>query len=186
MCYQYGMEAYLDNYRQLVARVDGLCGEIQQSLGDSITCSAGCSSCCTSISIFPVEAAALAAELSSLPAEDAARVRRHVEEKAGGERCPLLHDDICLLYHARPIICRTHGLPILFMEKDLQRVDCCPRNDLKHESLSGSSVIDLERLNSVLVAVNALFLSHTDNAGQRSERLTIAEAIPLRPETKKP
>ncbi|MBT1072428.1 YkgJ family cysteine cluster protein [Pelotalea chapellei] len=171
------MEPLLENYRQLVARVDALCQEIESILGKSITCSAGCSSCCTSISIFPVEAAALASGLKRLSAEDAATIHNHVTQAASGERCPLLHNNHCLLYQSRPIICRTHGLPILFMEEGQQRVDCCPRNDLEHTELTGSTVIDLERLNSVLVAVNALFISQTGAAAQSSERVTIAEAI---------
>ena len=171
------MKSALENYHQLVTRIDLLCREIEHALGESITCSAGCSTCCTSISIFPVEAASLAFALKNLPKEDAAEIRHHVQKHAGGERCPLLRNDRCLLYRARPIICRTHGLPILFMENNRQRLDCCPQNDLKQKQLCGSSVIDLDKLNSVLVAVNALFISHTDAAAALPERMTIAEAI---------
>lgn len=169
------MNSPLDNYHQLLARVDYLCRNIADRLGDSITCSPGCSSCCTSITLFPVEAAALAAALDRLPGDAASEIRRHVRRNTGSGRCPLLKEERCLLYEARPIICRTHGLPILFQEESGQRIDCCPRNRLPEGSLPGSAVIDLDRLNSVLVAVNALYrsvYSHTS-----PERLTIADAI---------
>ena len=55
------MSRLLDNYQQLVARIDALCQAIDASLGEQITCSEGCSSCCTAITLFPVEAAALQA-----------------------------------------------------------------------------------------------------------------------------
>lgn len=171
------MENALNNYRQLVTRVDELCAGIEHALQNQITCSEGCSACCTSITIFPVEAAALREALSALPDGEAASIRHHVEEHAAGERCPLLSDHRCLLYEARPIICRTHGLPILFTEDDKPRLDCCPLNLASRESLSGSTIIDLDRLNVVLVAINSLFLKQTPSPLDRTERLTIAEAL---------
>ena len=171
------MNDNLDNYRQLLARVDALCLEIGSILQGQITCSEGCSSCCTSITIFPVEAAALQAALAALPTEAAATIRRHVEEHADGERCPLLSRHRCLLYDARPVICRTHGLPIIFAADNGKQVDCCPLNLSESESLPGTAIIDLDRLNSVLVAVNALYLTQCDAPDDTPERLTIAEAI---------
>lgn len=171
------MENALDNYRTLVGRVDELCAGIYASLQEQITCSEGCSSCCAAITLFPVEAAALREALAALPTREAGAIRTHVSAQAVGERCPLLSNRRCLLYQARPIICRTHGLPILFTEDDAQRLDCCPRNLTSRESLSGSTIIDLDRLNSVLVAINALFLRQTEAPPDFPQRLTIAEAL---------
>jgi Fe-S-cluster containining protein len=166
----------LDNYRQLLDRVDALCRGIEASLRGHITCSEGCSACCTAVTLFPVEAAALGEALEALPADRAAAIRSHVAQHADGERCPLLERDRCLLYAARPIICRTHGLPIMYTEDNQQHVDCCPRNLEQCDALPGTAVIDLDRLNALLVAVNALFLSQSD-APEFPERLTIAEAL---------
>jgi len=44
------------------------------------------------------------------------------------------------------------------------------------KTVSGDSVIDLDRLNSLLVAVNALYLSEAKEPVS-GERLTVAEAI---------
>jgi Fe-S-cluster containining protein len=170
------VEDLLNNYRHLVARIDALCHCIAEALGEQITCSGGCSACCTSITLFPVEAAALATALDALPEEDADEIRRHVAEHADGERCPLLHNHLCLLYGARPIICRTHGLPIIYGTGEERRIDYCPRNLTDSESLPGSVIIDLDNLNSLLVAVNALFLSKSE-VFDSPERLTITEAL---------
>lgn len=165
------------NYRNLIARIDTLCRGIAEQLSGSITCRPGCSGCCTSITIFPVEAAALNAALDSLPPEEAAGIRQQVAGRAGGERCPLLTDDRCLLYGSRPVICRTHGLPIMFNQNGHQQLDCCPLNQLECESLPGSAVIDLDRLNALLVAINSLFLKESGFSGDESQRLTIADAV---------
>lgn len=170
------MPHLLENYKQLVARVDALCDVISSSLGGQITCSAGCSSCCTAITVFPVEAAAMRETLDSFPALKAEEIRRHVLEHADGERCPLLFQHHCLLYEARPIICRTHGLPIIYTNNGQRNSDCCPLNMNDTGSLSGSQVVDLDKLNTLLAAVNSIYLSHSD-CTESPERLTIAEVI---------
>lgn len=170
------MSDFLENYRQLTARVDALCNSITAALGGQITCSAGCSSCCTSIKVFPVEASALRVALKSLPDRQAEEIIRHVSEHAEGERCPLLLHHRCLLYESRPIICRTHGLPIIYTIDGQHYSDCCPHNLTEVESLSGSSVIDLDKLNTLLVAVNSIYLSQSESA-ETDLRLSIAEAL---------
>jgi Fe-S-cluster containining protein len=174
------MNILLENYHQLVARVDALCRGILEVLNDRINCSEGCSDCCTAITLFPVEAAALRAALEALPEQQQTAVLRHATAHADGERCPLLEHHRCLLYAARPIICRTHGLPIIYNAEGQRTTDCCPLNQIEGESLPGSVVIDLDRLNTLLVAVNALYLSHVDRDGL-PERLTIAEALKVKP-----
>jgi Fe-S-cluster containining protein len=166
----------LDNYRQLINRIDALCKGIESALGDQITCSDGCSSCCTAITLFPVEAAALREALDALPENEAESIRQHVALYASGERCPLLSHHHCLLYNARPVICRTHGLPITYTEDHQHKSDCCPHNLTEAETVSGSNVIDLDRLNTLLVAVNSLYLSQID-AMEYPERITITEAL---------
>ncbi|MFA7059676.1 MAG: hypothetical protein WC156_02510, partial [Pedobacter sp.] len=59
MLFKYVMDDLLENYCHLVARVDALCQGIEKSLREQITCAEGCSACCTSITLFPVEAVAL-------------------------------------------------------------------------------------------------------------------------------
>lgn len=173
------MSHSLDNYKQLTARVDALCHEIAATLGEQITCSAGCSSCCTSITIFPVEAAAMREALENLPDILAEKIRRHISEHAVDERCPLLLHHHCMLYDARPIICRTHGLPIVYTSDGQRNSDCCPLNLTEAETVSGSSVIDLDKLNTLLVAVNSIYLSQTET-GEPELRMTIAEALAVK------
>lgn len=93
-----------------------------------------------------------------LPPEQYQQLKQQLSNPRDGDRCPLLLDDCCLLYRARPIICRTHGLPILITEETGRRVDVCPLNCTGMERIPGGALIDLERLNSLLVSVNVLYL----------------------------
>ena len=157
----------LRNYRQLVARVDELCARIEGDFREGIVCRLGCDGCCRHLSLFPVEAAALAAE-----------IRERTREAAEDGPCPLLKDGACLLYGARPLICRTHGLPLLGRRDGERFIDYCPENFKGMESLPASAIIDLETLNATLAAVNRLFVKESGGDEARAEeRITIARAL---------
>lgn len=165
------MSVPLANYHRLLEKVDQLCQGITILLGDALTCHAGCSSCCIAISVFPVEAAAMIEAAGQLPADRYQQLKKQLSSPQQGEACPLLIDDQCLLYQARPIICRTHGLPILIAEEGGKRVDVCPLNCAGMERIPGEALIDLERLNALLVSVNVLYL--------REFGMKLPERIPL-------
>lgn len=168
----------LGNYREFLAKVDHLCRRIEREFGAHLACRAGCDGCCRHLSLFRVEGVALAAALHELPAGEAARIRGRARGASPDGPCPLLEDGLCLLYRARPIICRTHGLPLLTVANGQQAVDFCPLNFQGLGSLPGSAVIGLDRLNTTLAAINALFVAQFfAGAPPEGERITIAEAL---------
>ncbi len=177
---------HLANYRQLVAKVDGLCSFIEQEFAASIACRPGCDRCCRHLTLFPVEAWALAKAATALPEATRSRIRQRAQ--AGTDlSCPLIEEGRCLLYANRPIICRTHGLPLLMTEGCNQRIDFCPDNFKDLDSLPGKAVIRLDLLNEALAAINGHFLACADTgvpAGE--ERRSIGEALLLNTITPEP
>ena len=172
----------LANYRTLVANVDALCERISAAYGSHINCAPGCDSCCRHLTLFPVEAYALAVAVNELPEPLRTELRAGDANTTPESPCPLLRKGVCLLYTARPLICRTHGLPILLETPDGKRVDHCPRNFQGLASLPGNAVIQLERLNETLASVNALFLQGIPPRPEvNGDRLTVARAIHLTP-----
>jgi uncharacterized protein len=170
----------LRNYRNLVARVDELCRRITAEYGEYLTCGEGCDGCCRHVSLFPVEAVALAAALGGLPAEQAARIRELARAASTADACPLLEDGRCLLYAARPIICRTHGMPLLVSQEGEKRIDFCPKNFRGVASIPAVAVINLDLLNATLAAINAVFgTSSRDSVDSEQHRLSVAEALLL-------
>jgi hypothetical protein len=168
------LDAALAPYRALLVQVDQLCARIATAFPDQIVCRAGCATCCTLQGVLPVEAASMALAWRQLPAARAAELRIRLNTATGDDCCPLLTDDRCPLYAARPIICRTHGLPLLIEEPGGARVDRCPLNFTGLATLPGTAIIHLERLNSALVAVNRHFMADCFPRGD------VAERIPLR------
>lgn len=168
------------NYELLLEKVDSLCVKIRSICGDAITCREGCDGCCRHFSVFLVEAVSIALAVGSLPEEKQRFLRRRVEWMKDGDICPLLVDGSCAVYDHRPVICRTHGLPILIREGEEVRVDFCPKNFSGTETLNGDAVIDLERLNQTLAAINEVFVAGFFREDPPSDlRLSMADALML-------
>ncbi len=173
----------LHNYRTLVTRVDELCRRITDEFGPYLVCGPGCSGCCRHLTLSWVEGFALAEAVQALPATAADAIRNRARSASATSPCPLLADGLCLLYAARPIICRTHGLPLLATATEgTRRVDFCPENFRGLATLPGSAVIDLDQLNTTLAAVNALFVAERFvGTAPATERIPMAEALLLTP-----
>ena len=166
----------LTNYLALRDRVDERCRAIQTTHAASIVCRKGCDTCCRHLNLFPVEAAALALAMARLPEAQASAIHLRIRQLGDSPDCPLLIDSGCALYEARPLICRTHGLPILINRDGQLQVDVCPKN-FKDTTIDKNALIDLEALNAVLVAVNALFVQAVWPHAAPDWRPSIAEAL---------
>ncbi len=174
------LDHLLKNYTDLINRVDAHIKQVADSYADQIVCHKGCDSCCRFLTLFPVEAFALSRAFVALSNTDQAKIVEAIEsmEESGEgelEHCPLLIDKICLLYPARPVICRTHGFP-LYMEKDGEGlVDFCPENFKEMTSLPKDALINLDQLNTLLTAVNKHFTASID--GEMPPRIPISQAL---------
>jgi hypothetical protein len=170
----------LTAYRQLVAKVDAhwTCGAAL--LGAGLHCAPGCCDCCRQhISVFPVEAVSIALAVEGLPGDAADTLRRRAARAPADGPCPLLDGDgRCALYAARPIICRTQGLPLLIAANGDVQVAFCPLNKMDDAPLPAGAVLDLERLNRILAAVNRLFVQAV--MPEAPERIPIAAALEIR------
>ncbi len=170
----------LQPYHQLVAKADSHAFAVVENHGEQIACRPGCCDCCRLQTVFAVEAMVLALALEDLPPEELTALQAEVRTVEDGE-CPLLQGGLCRIYAARPLICRTHGLPLLVEDEEGRRIDYCPQNFQGVTTLSGESVLDLDRLNLLLAAVNRQFLGAWEEQGGRPlpERLTLAAVVRL-------
>ncbi|HNZ04569.1 MAG TPA: YkgJ family cysteine cluster protein [Myxococcota bacterium] len=149
--------------KTLHGTVDRFFEKAVEAAPDQFACRPGCASCClVDLSVFEVEAALVSAVFATLPddvraaAADRAELGRHccmIDDRTGG----------CIVYGARPIICRSHGLTILADGN----LDHCPLNYTK-TTADRKNILDIERLNTALVTVNAA-------AGHGPERVRLAD-----------
>lgn len=171
------MESLFRNYRTLLLKLDENLSRVRMKSGDSMLCRKGCDACCRSISIFAVEAFHMRSFLEGLHEKERLSVREHVGGQGDVENCPLLCQGVCLLYEARPVICRTHGFPLLVTEGEESFLDCCPMNFSGKEDLALSRALHLETLNRTLVAIQGVFMQESGLSGKIPERVRIKEVF---------
>ena len=143
--------APLRNLRALREKVDQHSARVFSAYPQHFACRAGCDRCCQSErTVSDVEHASLTEAVAALPPLTRARL---AEQTSAG--CSLLLDGQCSVYADRPLICRSHGLPLMM---DGRR-DTCPLNfkDLPIAALPEQDVLGVEALTTVLVAVNKLY-----------------------------
>jgi len=160
----------LDRLAELFAKVETFFQRARAQHGDAIACKSGCDDCCRrAFSVTTIEAAIIRDALASMPP------RSHERER---DACPALDPDgRWAIYEARPLICRTHGLPIRFPPRDedprrLPLVDACPKNFVGQDlnAIDATSILDQQTLSTILAALDAAYADERGIArGQRIE-----------------
>ena len=163
----------LKNYDDLLKRVDAHIKKVEKNYSDKIVCKKGCDTCCRFLNLFPVEAFALSAAFLGMNNSCQKSVMSGLEEK---NRCPLLINNQCVLYEARPIICRTHGYPLYFKKDGEILVDFCPKNFKGVTSFTRDALFDLDQLNKLLAAINKQFLESFET-NPFDDRIPISRAL---------
>lgn len=169
----------IDRYRELAAKVDGFFDRVRRRYAAQMQCATGCSDCCRSrFSVTGVEAAVIEELLGR--AEPELRERLAARARDGDPSvCAALDDSgACEIYEARPLVCRSHGVPIRSRRDSLPVIDCCPLNfagELGPGGVDPDAVLDQETLSTVLMAVDMAFAEET--GAERGERIELAELL---------
>ncbi|MGZ3460898.1 MAG: YkgJ family cysteine cluster protein, partial [Archangium sp.] len=122
--------AVRERYQELVAKVDAFFTRVQSRYGSAMQCKAGCTACCqVRLSVTALEAQVIREGLATLPDEERARLAHRARHGAPGS-CPALEaDGRCALYAWRPLVCRSHGVPIRHREPEgASSVSACEKN----------------------------------------------------------
>lgn len=125
---------------------------------EGFSCRAGCSQCCVRFSVFEVEAAPIRQALAEIDPALRERIREQGRDPHA-TACALLVDGLCSVYAERPLICRSHGLPIAVPDPDDPdgplSVDHCPLN-FHDVPPPRASVLILEAVNRPLAVLAEL------------------------------
>ena len=171
----------LQEYQNLIKEVDRRCQHILSRHRDQIVCTRGCvGNCCRiHLSLFPVEAVSLATALGKLAPAERERIKHKARLTNSFGPCPLLEDGACLMYDARAVICRTHGLPMATEYRGRRSVGFCEKNFRNSSSIPKEDIIDLNRLNHLLAKVNQRYIQAAVPPMSPGHRFTISEALLL-------
>ncbi len=154
-------------YNELIEKINQYEVKLLEKYRDDIACREGCDSCCILESVFPVEAYVI---YKSLLADE--RIAEDISIYQKG-RCVFLHDGGCSIYSVRPVICRTHGYPVLVDG----RIDFCPENFRGRSSIDSEYILDLENLNRALASINLIFCSEVNADFFKRDRIGLKEIV---------
>jgi hypothetical protein len=179
----------LADYVALRDKVDSFATAVGRRRKADLHCQAGCAACCqVDLTVSAVEAAAIRSHLAALAKSERAEIEASLRAAATttAVRCVMLRaDDRCAIYAARPLVCRSQGLPLLYpqelVEKAAQRgvtadgkaLTCCPLNftDSSRPALAADT-LDAERVDVLLAVVNRRYAGATAAPPLQRDRLT--------------
>ncbi|MCK4997909.1 MAG: YkgJ family cysteine cluster protein [Anaerohalosphaera sp.] len=152
------MTTAIQRYRQLTREIDALANNLTGIHNDHILCAQRCCRCCIDLSVWPVEFYSILDQL-----RQAGITNLSFDTKAS---CGFLADSLCQLYQFRPLICRTHGLPIVFLNDDTNppeySVSFCDDNFTAIEpekyEFNSANTLNIDDLNAKLYNINLAFL----------------------------
>lgn len=142
----------------------------------TMRCAKGCAACCVLETVAPLEAAVITSFLH-LPGSVMSDEHRSPSHVATDGRCVFLHNDTCVIYPVRPIICRTHGLPLFYPEQ--QAIEVCPLNftDVDLSAIDPAFLFDAEAIAANLMRLNLAYCMLTGQADQAGERIPLKNLL---------
>jgi Fe-S-cluster containining protein len=161
-------------YLALRDKVDAFHQKVTAQYSSAFACGPGCSMCCERhLSVFTFEFQVLAQAIAEWPLEQRQALREHLNRPENDRRCILLDDQgLCTIYASRPIICRSHGLPIKV--PDTESRDVCPKNFTEATNLDAvhdDYVLDLGHINTLMALID-----HVEGDG-KGTRISLREAL---------
>jgi Fe-S-cluster containining protein len=173
----------LETYRQLTAKIDAFFARVAARHGGEMQCAAGCSACCHQrLTVTAVEAAAIEAWAASLSAAE----RAALGSTADPDRCAALDDHgRCRIYPARPLVCRSHGIPIrMKSERSLPVIQSCELNFRAHGPAAADPdcVLDQELVSTMLGLIDREHMAHgpstrRQEAARSGQRVELADVL---------
>ena len=142
-------------YVELLRKIDAKVSEIRSRHPSAFSCARRCHGCCApGLTVSALEAESIREYLSrdgiaSNAAQTLAETRPHARARCGF----LTAEGDCSIYEARPIVCRSHGAPIV--TPDGER-DVCPLNfdGIRLDELPAVDLLNAETVNVLLALLN--------------------------------
>lgn len=149
------MKLQFEKYEQLRDEIDQLSNQLSSLHKGHMQCKKGCDLCCMNYSLLPVEYYAIKEQLKDQPIKS-----ENCEEDA----CTFLINHECQIYENRPIICRTHGLPLLFMNDEQWELSTCELNftEFDDEDFDSENTFPQDKFNSKLFILNKTFIKENN------------------------
>ncbi len=168
----------IQKYLQLSNECDAMSQRLCRLHKGYIECRKGCCDCCVNLTVFPVEFYAI---LGGLQKEG---IKPDFDTCS---ECGYLKGGLCEIYKHRPLICRTHGLPIVFFDDNEETprncLSFCERNfsDIDEDYVFDQfTTLNIDSINERLFSINLEFITlHTDMGFEPTSRIEMSRLCDL-------
>lgn len=147
---------YFEAYYELIEYADEKIKKLEKIHSDNLVCKKKCSNCCLDTSVLPIEFFSILNLLK----------QKKIIPEPGKGNCIFLKKGLCTIYDMRPLICRTHGLPLAYGEDEdplNKNISFCELNFTKEiPEFTSENVLDMDELNIELVRLNENFIKTND------------------------
>ena len=169
-----------EHYIQLQNRVSEFFSVVMLKHSNQMKCANGCYNCCANgLTVSPIEAQSILDFLKSSEERLVSIEQLQVDNPHRDLHCKFLgREGQCMIYEARPLICRSHGAPVQYRHPEAETPfrDVCPLNfegtDL--DRLQTSEILNMETVNTLLSILNSQF-----DRKRTEERIPMKDLIQL-------
>ncbi|HOK95791.1 MAG TPA: YkgJ family cysteine cluster protein [Anaerohalosphaeraceae bacterium] len=158
----------VEQYIELRTQVDQITAKLALIHSARMACRKGCCQCCMDLSVWPVEFYSIVEEMKA-----AGWPRPQLSEDK--QCCFLDEQGACQIYPFRPLICRTHGLPLVYWHDETDPagwgVMFCKKNfkDAENIEFGPDNTLNMEVVNEKLARINLSFLGERKDLNIRPE-----------------
>ena len=135
-----------------------------------LACKKGCDLCCLNFSVFPLEFEVILEETGGIFNPLSKTNNISPETPAS---CSFLNNHSCTIYNSRPFICRTHGLPLLYMNDDEWELSYCELNftNVQEAYFDEKNTFSQDKWNSRLYMLNQKFIQLNPDVSLKDNNL---------------
>lgn len=147
---------HFEEYKKLIKKIDQHTESLEDIHKKHMKCKNGCDLCCIDFSIFPVEYYFILKETEKL------NLASESVTNPSSNTCAFLKNHSCTIYEQRPIMCRTHGLPLIYANDDGDfELSACELNftEFDFEDFTGENTLAQDKYNSKLYLLNKAFIA---------------------------
>lgn len=150
------IEQHFNRYKTLRTEIDSHSENLSNEHSKQMQCKKGCDMCCIDYSIFPIEFHFILNDLKEkkIEFENSSIKKKNV--------CLFLKNHVCSIYNQRPIICRTHGLPLLYANDDSEwELSACELNFTAFDfsKFTMENTLPQDKYNSKLFMLNKEYIT---------------------------